>query len=171
MKKKMVFPIAVLLILVTIIAACATDATPTQPVDIQVTKVTENELVYGEVEQNKLFDQCASSSIFKTNIQFSDSSAQSNQKQLVLGAEITGGVELSPAVKVEISGFVEQHFSETKEQAKAHFESANIEVPAHTKQEYTIIWRETRRNGTVEYIENGQKKSLDFSYRVGLELI
>ena len=139
------------------------DATPTQPVDIQVTKVTENELVYGEVEQNKLFDQCASSSIFKTNIQFSDSSAQSNQKQLVLGAEITGGVELSPAVKVEISGFVEQHFSETKEQAKAHFDKApTLKSLLNTKQEYTIIWRETRRNGTVEYIENGTKKILRF---------
>lgn len=52
-----------------------------------------------------------------------------------------------------------------------HSESANIEVPAHTQQEYTIIWQETRRTGTVEYIENGQSKSTDYSYRVGLELV
>lgn len=156
-------------ILVISIAAC--DSTQTPPAKAQITNITENELVTGQITQTKTFNQCDSSSVFKTEVQFSDSSAQTNQQQLVLGAEVTGGGEIPGAVKLEIKGSVEKHFSETLQQGQSHFESASIEVPAHTQQEYTINWRETRRTGAVEYVENGETKSISYSYRVGLELI
>jgi hypothetical protein len=152
-------------------AACQPSPVSTPSADVQVTDVTENDLVTGEINQTKTFDQCGSSSIFKTEVQFSDNSAKTNQSQLVLGAEITGGATLPSALKLEIKGSIEKHFSETLQQGQGHFESVSIEVPAYTKQEYTITWQETRRTGTVEYVENGGTKSIAYSYRVGLELI
>jgi len=159
----------VMMILIISIAAC--NSTPTPSANTQVVNITESELVTGQITQTKIFNQCDSSSFIRTEVQFSDSSTQTNQQQLILGAEITGGGEISGAVKLEIKGSIQKHFSEALQQGQMHSESANIEVPAHTRQEYTIIWQETRRTGTVEYIENGQSKSTNYSYRVGLELV
>jgi hypothetical protein len=167
--KKSTISTFVMMILIISIAAC--DATSTPATNAQVVNVTESELVTGQITQTKIFNQCDSSSFIRTEVQFSDSSAQTNQQQLMLGAEITGGGEISGAVKLEIKGSIQKHFSETQQQGQAHTESASIEVPAHTQQEYTIVWQETRRNGTVEYVENGRSKFTSYSYRVGLELI
>jgi hypothetical protein len=167
--RKSLFSITIKVIFAMSITACSSAQTPAA--DAQVTNVTESELVTGQITQTKTFNQCDSSSVFRTQVQFSDSNAQTNQQQLVLGAEVTGGGEIPGAVKLAIKGSVEKHFSETLQQGQAHFESANIEVPAHMQQEYTIVWQETRRNGTVEYKENGVTKSTSYSYRVGLELI
>lgn len=150
---------------------CQPNPTQISTSDVSVTSVTENEVVTGEIEQTKTFNQCRSSSAFKTEVQFSNSNAQTSQQQLVLGAEVTGGIDLPTGVKAEISGSIQKHFSETFTQGQAHFESASIEVPAHTQQVYTIVWQETRSNGTVTYMENGETKSMSYSYRVGLELI
>ena len=168
-KKSTILTFAMMILIISI-AACG-DATSTPATNAQVVNVTESELVTGQITQTKIFNQCDSSSGIGTEVQFSDSSAQTNQQQLMLGAEITGGGEISGAVKLEIKGSIQKHFSETQQQGQAHTESASIEVPAHTQQEYTIVWQETRRNGTVEYVENGQSKSTSYSYRVGLELI
>ena len=169
--KKSIFSFAVKITLIMLITACRSSVTQTPSIDIQVTRVTESDSFTNEIRQVKTFDQCDSSSAFRTDVQFSDSSAQTNQQQLVLGAEITGGVDLPNSVKLELKGSIEKHFSETNQQERAHVESASIEVPAHIKQEYTITWQETRRNGTVEYMENGQAKSTNYSYRIALELI
>ncbi len=154
-----------------VLTSCSSDATPTMSENVQVTNIIENETVTGLITQTKTFNQCDSSSIFKTEIQFSDSTAQTNQQQLVLGAAVTGGGDVSGFVKLEIKGSVEKHFSETSQQGQGHVESAAIEVPPHTQQEYTITWEESRRNGTVEYIENGQAKQVEYSYRIGLQLV
>jgi len=167
-KRKSIFLIAVLAINS---AACQPSSAPTPTTDTRVTNVSENNLITGEIEQIKTFDQCESSSAFKTEIQFSNNSAKTSQQQLVLGAEVTGGVELPTGVKAEISGSIQKHFSDTQIQGQSHFESASIEVPAHTQQVYKITWQETRSSGTVTYIENGETKSMDYSYRVGLEMV
>jgi hypothetical protein len=138
---------------------------------MQVTNVIENTLDTGDVIQTKFFDQCNSSSTFRSDVQFSDSSSRTNQQQLVLGAEIMGGIGLPSGPKAEITASIEAHFSKTQEQAQAHQESASIEVPPHTQQEYTITWRETRSRGTVEYMDTGEVKTIDYSYRIGLELV
>jgi len=169
--KNLFFLITITVILVMLIAACTAESTQVPPADAQVTNVTESELVTGQITQTKTFDQCDSSSVFRTEVQFSDSNTQTDQQGLVLGAEVTGGGKVSGAIELEIKGSIEKHFSETIQQGQTRGGSASIEVPPHTKQEYTIIWQEIRRNGVVEYEENGQKKSTEYSYRVGLELV
>ena len=139
--KKLLFQFAVSSLLVLVFAACQSQTPQAPTADIQVTNVIENELVTGEIKQTKLFNQCDFSSVFKSDVQFSDSSSRTNQQQLTLGAEITGGVELPSAVKVQITGSIQKHFSDTQGQAQSHQESASIEVPAHTQQEYIITWR------------------------------
>jgi len=163
--------IFVIAILIVTIASCQPAPTQTPTANVQVTNVIENEIVTGEIKQTKSFNQCESSSVFKSDVQFSDSSSRTDQQQLMLGAEISGGVELPSTVKVQITGSIQKHFTETQGQSQGHTESANIEVPAHTQQEYTITWRETRRNGMVEYVEAGETKTTEYSYRIGLELI
>ncbi len=161
-------PIAIILALAILMAACQSGATPAG--DVRVTDITENELVTGQLTQTKSFDQCSSASSFKTEVQFSDSSSQTSEQQLVLGGKIGGTFDVPETAKVEISGSIEKRFSSSQTQGQAHFESASIEVPAHTRQEYTIVWQETRSTGTVEYVENGETKTIDYSYRVGLAL-
>lgn len=82
---------------------CQPNPTQISTSDVSVTSVTENEVVTGEIEQTKTFNQCESSSAFKTEVQFSNSNAQTSQQQLVLGAEVTGGIDLPTGVKAEIS--------------------------------------------------------------------
>lgn len=166
--KKLIFVILVLSITST---ACQPTPTQTPTMDVIVTNVTENDLITGEIEQIKTFDQCESSSAFRTEVQFSNNSAKTSQQQLVLGAEVKGGIELPTGVKAEISGSIQKHFSDTVTQGQAHYESVSIEVPAHTQQVYKIVWQETRSSGTVTYEENGEIKSMDYSYRIGLEMV
>ncbi len=109
-------------------------------------------------------------SAFKAQIHFGQSSGQTSQQELVLEASVTGGADISGVAKIELEGSIEKHFAETKNSVNIHDEDASIEVPAHTKQVYTIVWREERREGMVEYTENGETKSANFSYRIGLEL-
>lgn len=169
--KRLFFPLSATVILVMSSAACQPAPPQAQTTSVEVTNVNDNEIVTSEITQTKFFNQCDSSSIFKTNVQFSDSSSRTNQQQLMLGAEVSGGVDVPSTVKVQISGSIEKHFSETLGQGQAHLESASIEVPARTQQEYTITWRETRHKGTVEYSEAGETKTINYSYRVGLELV
>lgn len=159
------YPFVIFLILV---AGCAA---PTEPptTQVEVTKITESNQVTGEISQSKEFNQCDSPNPLKLQIQFGDSTSETSQEELVLEAGVTGSASISVAAKVEIEGSIEKHFSSIRNSGFNHQESVGIEIPARTWQEYTIVWRETRREGTVEYIENGETKSTDYSYRVGLE--
>lgn len=158
-------------ILVASTVGCQPSPTPTLAEDTQAIKILENELITKEITQTKIFDQCSSSSILKTQVAFSDSNSEANQDELVLGAEVTGGGKIEGAIELEIKGSIEKHFSNSTSKGSGHSESVGIEIPAHTKQEYTIIWKELRRAGTVEYLENGIPKSISYNYRVGLELV
>jgi len=151
-----------------LIVGC-TPSTPTPQAQVAVTKITESDLVTAEITQVKTFNQCDSANPIKLEIQFGDNVSETSQQELVLGAAITGGANVSGLAKLEIQGSVEQHFASSKSSGSNHQESVGIEIPAFTRQEYTIIWKETRRQGTVEYTENGEAKTTDFSYRIGLE--
>lgn len=173
MKTKKIVPFSIIfMLLLMTITACAPKS-PTAPSrgDFEVTNISEGELVEGKIVQSKTFDQCDSGSPFKANIQFSESSNQSSQKELVLSGEVGGELGLSQVAKVQIQGAVEEHFSSTTSSGQGHQEGVDIEVPAYTKQEYTIVWRELRREGTIEYKENEETKSVNYTYRVGLELV
>ncbi len=163
---------SLLLILSVTLPGCTPPATPTSvPVadDITITNLVENPQIEGQIVQTKVYDQCQSASPLKAQIQFSESNTSSQQKELVMSAGVSGEVGLSVAAKVEIQGSIEQHFASVNTTEKGYQEVIDIEIPAHTKQEYNITWKETRSDGTIEYSENGVIKSVDYSYRIGLQ--
>ena len=161
-----------LLILSVTLTSCTPPATPTtQPTaeDIAVTNLIENPQVEGQIVQTKVYDQCQSASPLKAQIQFSKSNTSSEQKELVIGAGVSGEVGLSVAAKVEIQGSIEERFASVNTTQEDYQEVIDIEVPGRTKQEFSFIWKETRREGTIEYSEDGIIKSVDYSYRIGLQ--
>jgi hypothetical protein len=126
--------------------------------------------VNSEITQEKVFNQCDSASPFKAEIQFSNSSTQTNQQELELTGSAGTEAGVSTIARVTLEGEIERHFTSSSTSGQGHEEKALIEVPPHSHQKYYIIWRESRREGTVQYIENGQTKTASFSYRIGLEL-
>jgi hypothetical protein len=72
--------------------------------------------------------------------------------------------------KVQLEGSIQDRFASVNTTSKGYNEVLQIEIPAHTFLEYTIIWRESRQEGTIEYTENGEPKKVDYSYRIGLQL-
>jgi hypothetical protein len=150
---------------ILMLAACAPAAPATDVSnDFEVTNIVEGDFVTSEITQTKSFNQCNSGSPFKAEVQFSESSGQVVQRELVLSAGMGGELGLSAVAKVQLQGAVEQHYSSTSSSNQGHQEGVNIEVPAHTQQEYTIVWRESRREGTVEFLENGEAKTVNYSY-------
>lgn len=134
--------------------------------NFSVVNIIETQTVLSQISQLKTFDQCASASPLRAKIQFSSSNSQSSQRKLVLTAG--GQLGLTPAIAAELEVAIEQHFID--QVSVGHEEDVEIEVPAHSRQEYSIVWQESRREGTVQYIENGETKTATYSYRIGLEL-
>jgi len=163
------------------IVQCRAEPTPisqTTPIPegiVEVTVINENKTVTSEIIQQKTFDQCNSASPFKAQVLFSQSSSQGSQEELVLkatiGGEVSSSGDFAPGVKVKIEGAIEKHFASSITSSQGHQESVGIEVPPYTLQEYVIVWQETREEGTVEYVEDGETKTAEYSYRTGLELV
>lgn len=161
-----------MIISILVLSACSPSTpAPLTSNEIEITNITEGKLVTGEITQVKSFNQCNSGSPFKAQVQFSDSSGQTAQKALTLSGGAGGEAGLSAVAKVQLQGAVEAHFSTTNTSSQGHQEEASFEVPAYTHQEYTIIWRESRREGIIEYVENGETNTANYSYRIGLELV
>lgn len=139
--------------------------------DVSVVNISESQTVESQITQVKAFDQCNSTSPFRSEIEFSDSSSQTSQRELVLTGTVGGEIGLLAAVRAKLDVAIEQHFASSGSSEVGHGERVFIEVPARSKQEYQIIWRESRREGTVQYTENGEAKTADYSYRIGLELV
>jgi len=160
-----------LLIFSVMLTRCTPPATPTSvpAEDIAVTNLVENPQIEGQIVQTKVYDQCQSASPLKAQIQFSESNTSSQQKEMVISAGVSGEVGLSVAAKVEIQGSIEPHFASSNTTERGYQEVIEIDIPARTKQEYNFIWKETRTEGTIEYSENGVIKSVDYSYRIGLQ--
>jgi WD40 repeat protein len=146
------------------------EATPV-PSGVEVMEITEDNTVENEITQKKVFDQCESASPFKAKAKFSQYAVQEARKELVLGASLEGKVGLSKVAEVKLAGSIEQHFVSSEQVGKTHEEAVDIEVQPHSKQEYTIVWREIWREGTVQYVEEGTPKTATYRYRIGLELV
>lgn len=170
-KKSILTKLTIAMLMIAIPACSSQSPTSVASGNVEITNISEGNLVTGEIIQTKSFNQCDSGSPFKAQVQFSESSGQATQKELVLSGGVGGELGVSAVAKVQLQGAVEQHFSSSTSSGQGHQESVDIEVPAHTQQEYTIIWRESRREGTIEYNENGEAKSVNYSYRIGLELV
>jgi hypothetical protein len=166
---KSIIQVSFIFIFLVLMVGCAPKPTPAPQTGVEVTNITESSPVTGEITQTKTFNQCDAAGSLKVVIQFNDSASESNQQELVLGGSVTGGANVSGVAKVELQASIQKHFSSIKSSGTGHSESVDIEVPAHARQEYTITWKETRREGTIEYKENGETKSTNYSYRVGLE--
>lgn len=159
-------------LLITVQCSETSDSGSVQlPKKIEVVDITENETIINEIWQKKTFNQCASESTIKAQIQFSQSNSQEYQEELELSSGLDGNISIPSLVEATLEGSIRQHFTSSTGSEKEYRESVEIQVPPLTRQEYTILWRETRREGTVKYIDNGVAKTATYSYRVGLELI
>ena len=160
-----------LILLATILSACEPQTPETQvpPSTITVVKITENDMITGQITQTKTYDLCESESSATALIQFSEFSSQTSQKALTLSESGGGQIEIEKIVELKLEGSVQEYFSVTKQESQGTLESITFTVPAHTHKEYSIIWKETRRTGSIEYLENGQRKFVNFSYRTRVE--
>jgi hypothetical protein len=146
------------------------EETPVPP-GVEVVSITEEKTDINQITQRKVFDQCEASSAFRPDVRFIQSESDATQEELILKATGEGEINLSAAAKLTIGGSVEKRFASSRNVERTHEEGGKIEVPPHTKQEYTLVWRETRRGGAVYYVENGESKTAEYSYRIGLELM
>jgi len=160
-----------IIMLVVLLTACgkSTTETPIPSTTIQVLNITENDIEIGQITQTKSFNQCEADGPISATIQFSESSGQTSQKALTLSGTSGIQVGLEKVAEIKLEGAVEEHFSVTRDESHGTSESISFQVPARTRQEYTIIWKEIRRTGTIEYLENGENKYINFSYRTGVE--
>lgn len=140
------------------------------PEGVEIINIDEGQVITSEISQQKVFDQCESSSSFKAEIRFSQSSGQELQNDLVFKGNVSSEIGLSEIAKVQLGSAIEKRFTNRSTSGQSHDEGVAIEVPAHTKQEYTIVWQEIRRDGEVEYIEDGETYTANYSYRIGVEL-
>ena len=173
MKTKTPLTLSTMLLIASIIlAVCAPKPTPTPEAikKIIISNIVENDEIVGQIEQTKLFDQCQSSSALNTQLQFSESRSETTQKELVISAGVTGGVDIPTVAKIELQSAIEEHFSVEKSSNSGKQETLAIEVPGGTRKEYKIIWNDIRRRGTIEYLEDGVSKFANYSYRIGIEL-
>ena len=128
-------------------------------------------VVKTEISQTKEFNQCASGAPMRATISSSQINSEEMQRELVL----KGGLDLEAGIPAVVTGkiqtAVEAHFARNISSTSGRYEEVSIEVPPNTKQEYTIIWEENRREGIVEYEVNGELLTSEYSYRLGIELI
>jgi len=172
MKKPSLKAITALIAMVMFLSACGTPQSAPSSGDnsIQVINVNEGNTVANEFTQTKAFDQCQSSSPLQATISFNDVANTETGEQLILGGKLGGELGLSAVAKVNIEGSIQKYYSSKQGQSFGHQESINIQIPANTKQEYNIVWTEYRQQGTVDYSESGQNKSVEYNYRQGVQL-
>lgn len=159
-----------LLVLALNIASCNPGAATPTPIDFKVTKILDDPEINQLVDQTVEFDQCDSDSPLKAEIQYRSTAGGSNEDELILGAEVGGSAGISEMAAVELRGKIEKHISSTITHEITAQQSLMIEVPPHKAQKYTIIWKESRRKGKVEYRENYAMKTAAYSFFLGREL-
>jgi hypothetical protein len=169
-KKMLAVGITVISALIIISACSPSGATPEEQGDVAVTEITDAEIV-DEIVQTRLYNQCDSPNPLKVRMQFSESISEAKQSELTLAGKVGGEVNISPVVKAQLEASVQQKFASIYTAENGYQLTFDFEVPAQTHQEFTLIWRETRREGAINYQENGEEKSADFSYRVGLDFV
>lgn len=158
-----------------LVSGCGSNRYAMQPasddVEVVVTGATVQDTVTEEVVQPVAFDQCQSGSPFKANIKFSQSSGQEQQDKVVVTLGAGAEVGLSEVAKAKVQGTLERHLVSIESTSAGREESVEIEVPAHTRQQYTITWRVTKRTGQMKYTTGGTAGVADYSYRFGVQLV
>lgn len=144
-------------------------STPEPSQNITVINIIETNQTTSQIEQTKIvLKPCEWSGIpDASTISFSDAGLDNTQKDVVITAD---GADISTLARNKLQLAVEEYFALNNTTNQGRTESLEIEVPAQTQKEYKIIWNETRRQGTIEYSEDGASKSANYSYRIGVEL-
>lgn len=173
--KTCLFPFRLIFLALILCSSCTPTPEPMKqetpiPQSIEILGIIETEEITSEITQTKTFDQRQSSSSLGAEITFSQTSGQAMERQLVLGVSPGVEVGVSEIAKVELKTKLELHYKEAISDFEGHQETIKVTVPAGYMQEYTIVWRETRRVGTVRYVENGEEKAAQYNYRIGFEL-
>jgi hypothetical protein len=172
--KKLLFSFLVIMtaLLLSQCADAEPEVLPVGATDVEIVSIEENPVVKDPnyLTQVKVFDQCQASSPFKPDVSYGQVATESSTEEFSLSGGIEGGGEFPSGVALTLKGGVEQKFASQVAETRSHIEGADIEVPAYTKQEYTLNWRELRREGKIVYIEGGKTKEALYSYRIGFEL-
>ena len=159
-----------LLLCLFFLAACQrVTPTPIKDLTIEVTQITSNQEVIGQIVQTKTFDRCNAAGSLTAEVRFSESASQTTQKALTLTVGAGAEAAIPGIAKAQLQTAVEEEFSYIEELETIQEEGVKIEVPAYTRQEYTIVWQEKRNEGTIEYTIDGEPQIVNYSYRVGLE--
>ncbi len=162
------FPaLSVILLLLTACVPAATEV----PAAVTVENIAEESITTGQITTTKTIDQCNATSEIQQAVQFSDSSSQTSQQELTLSATVGGDVGLDAVAQLTLQSAIKQRYVNTTSNTNGSSETVTLTIPAKTKQKYTIIWQETRREGTIQYKENGAAKTSHYSIRTGLNLI
>lgn len=158
--------------IILLLVACGPTPTPIPSDNIENINITVNNIVTGEILQTRFFNQCDAAGPITTTIQFSENSTESSQKELVIstGAEVGAAIP-GDIASAKLQGAITEHFAVMRANGSGYQESVQITIPAHTQQESTITWQETRREGTVTYTKNGEIQFANYSYRTGLQFL
>jgi len=130
---------------ILLLAACGPTPTPIPSDNIENINITVNNIVTGEILQTRFFNQCDAAGPITTTIQFSENSTESSQKELVIstGAEVGAAIP-GDIASAKLQGAITEHFAVMRASGSGYQESVQITIPAHTQQESTITWQETR---------------------------
>jgi hypothetical protein len=145
-------------------------AAPAPAQEIEIKNINTKDSLVAPIVQTKRYDQCDSDGPLRTQIQFNQGESDTRQDELTLGAKVSGSADISAVAKIELEGSIQQRFASINTTSKGYQEVLQIEIPARTHLEYTLTWKETRQEGSIEYVENGETRTVDYSYRIGLQL-
>lgn len=139
--------------------------------DIEVISINEHATKTSQITMEKEIDQCDVPSEYEQTISRQMITNERTQDELILGFGPEVEISLGPAVKATLAGEIQRHYTTEKSQEDGMAESGKVTVPPYTRQVLVLVWNELRREGDITYLENGEHKSLPFSFRTGFELV
>jgi hypothetical protein len=138
--------------------------TPVGPVTIENITFGEDRTANNDITQEMTFDQCSSATPGDTQVGFNQSRSEQKSNELVLSASVGGQIG-SPIANASLNAAVEDHIKSTVTTTNSDTQSVPIQVPPHTKQQVTIVWREIINQGVVTYEEGKVPKAANYSKR------
>lgn len=134
---------------------------------IQVTALALGEIVPHELVCKKVYDRRFAAGTLRDKVSFTEAGDPCAQKEVIWGQPGQEAPLVSRAARTRLGKYLVRTLGAGPSPSSA---KAVIEVPARTEREYTIVWRETRQCGSMDYEENDSLKRVRFSYRTGIKL-
>jgi hypothetical protein len=162
--------VSTLTIFVFLLAACGGQATSTPTATENFGEIIDEKIYTNDIPTVRVFDQCQSAGSFSADIAFNNSVSNSSSTELQLGL-VSGGEIGSPVIRAKLEAEVRSTFANEVTTNQGSTQAVHIEVPGGEKQESTIVWREKRVKGTINFTDNGRKDVAIYDYRIGWELV